>query len=112
MSIIVGEDILIVNETLTINGTTPSINYSTGALIVMGGVGIGENVNIAGISTLSNLVIGSGTTSYAFPTETGSEFQILSVNTSGNLIFTNPSVTTNNVIATNDFGIDNRLTKT
>lgn len=36
-----------------INGTTGSTSSSTGALIVAGGVGIGENLNIAGDVTIS-----------------------------------------------------------
>ena len=36
-----------------INGTTGSTSTSTGALIVAGGVGIGENLNIAGDVTIS-----------------------------------------------------------
>jgi len=36
-----------------INGTTGSTSSSTGALIVAGGVGIGENLNVAGDVTIS-----------------------------------------------------------
>lgn len=36
-----------------INGTTGSTSTSTGALIVAGGVGIGENLNVAGDVTIS-----------------------------------------------------------
>lgn len=44
---------LYLDGTAYINGTTGSTSSSTGALIVAGGVGIGENLNIAGDVTIS-----------------------------------------------------------
>jgi hypothetical protein len=116
MSITAGEEILIVDETLTINGTNPSISPSTGALVVTGGVGIGGDVYVSGDTTISGntnlegiLTIGTGTSSYQFPINKGNDGQLLTFNTnSGGLEFSNSNV----VNALEDFGTDNRLIKT
>lgn len=116
MSIVAGEEILIVNETLTIDGTATSTDNTSGALIVAGGVGIGGDTNIGGnvkVDGTTNLVdtltIGTGTTSYSFPTERSGTGTILSFSTTaGALEFSNLNV----LNAINNFGTDNRLLKT
>ena len=115
MSITAGEDILIVNDSLTVEATTVSNDKTSGALIVAGGVGIGGDTNIGGglnVEGTSNLqgsvTIGVGTTSYTFPAQRGVDGQLMSFSTtSGGLEFTNLNVL--NAIA--DFGTDDRLIK-
>lgn len=75
-------------ESAEIADTTQSTSTSTGALTVAGGVGIGKNLNVGGQLKLGD---------YTFPTSTGSEGQLLEVNGSGNLVFTNKrELATNN----------------
>jgi hypothetical protein len=95
MSIVAAEDILIVNELLQVVGTSSSVNSTTGALVVAGGVGIGENTNIGGNAIVSGtatfqdtLTMGVGATNYTFPTERGSTDQVLVHSSSGGLLFT------------------------
>jgi hypothetical protein len=115
MSITAGEDILIVYETLTVDGTTSSTDTSTGALTVAGGVGIGENANVGGDVVVEGtthiqqeLTIGTGTTSYVFPATRGTTGQILTFSTtSGELEFSNLNV----VNVPGNFGTDDRLIK-
>lgn len=88
------------NDTVNFNSTTESISNTTGALIVDGGVGIAKNLNIGGSIKVNNnstisgtllvnglFTLGTGTSAYSFPTEKGTDGQILSLNTSGALIF-------------------------
>ena len=115
MSITVSEDILIVNETLTIDGTAASSSTDTGALKVNGGVGIGGDINVGGdvkvvgATTIEDLLtIGVGASSYTFPAERGTNGQLLLFSTSsGSLEFTDLTL----LNASGTFGTDNRLIK-
>jgi hypothetical protein len=60
---------------ISINNYTGSTDTNTGALVVRGGVGIGENLNVFGAITGSNLQI------YGLPGSTSTINGILSVNT-------------------------------
>lgn len=104
---------------LLITSTVSSTNATSGALVVAGGVGIGENLNVGGDLVVEGLTclegelkIGSGTTSYTFPTEAGTDNQIMVLNTSGALVMEDQVNTADNVEAPTPFGTDNRLIRT
>ena len=97
MSITASEDILIVYDLLDIQSTIASTNNTTGAMVVSGGVGIGgdkhigNDIVVEGNTTFEDtLTIGTGTSSYDFPTQDGLEGQVLVYTTSGSLIFVSP----------------------
>jgi hypothetical protein len=55
---------------LTISGSTPSNSVNSGALRVVGGVGVGENMNVGGIITATNIYVGP------YPVSTASALSI------------------------------------
>jgi hypothetical protein len=95
---------------VVISSTSTSSDATTGALVVSGGLGVADNINVLGASNLvGQLTLGDGGTSYDFPTTKGLEGEILSI--SGNsLVF--GSGGSNSVTALTDFGTDNRMVKT
>ena len=113
MSITVSEDILIVDETLTIEGGNASSGTDSGALIVNGGIGVTGNVNIGnelsvnGTSSLQGQVtIGTGGTEYTLPTARGTTGQMFRFsNASGGVEFSNLNV----LNAQSAFGVADRL---
>lgn len=113
MSITVSEDILIIDETLTIEGGNVSNSTDSGALVVSGGIGISGSVNIGdelsvnGTSSLQGQVtIGSGGTEYTLPTSRGTTGQMFRFsNVSGGVEFSNLNVL-NSLSA---FGASDRL---
>lgn len=53
---------LIVDETLNVSGTTESVSSNSGALRVVGGVGIGKSLVVGGDTSLQNLKVFDGLT--------------------------------------------------
>ena len=91
MSITVSEDILLVI------GTNTSTDTVSGALIVSGGVGIAENINVGNDCNINNqLTLGIGGSSYSFPVTKGTDNQVLTLSTTGSLVFSDNSGTINN----------------
>jgi hypothetical protein len=83
---------VVTEETYFVN-TTSSTDSGTGALVVSGGVGISENLNVAGDTNFggdliveNTFTIGAGTTGYSFPVAEGDEGDIL-VMSGGELVF-------------------------
>lgn len=86
------------NKLLKSDGTSRNIQES--------GISISDTNDVSGINILS---LGSGTNSYSFPNSKGSAGQILTMSTTGSLVFESANVSTETVTSTNDFGTDNRL---
>jgi hypothetical protein len=115
MTIITSEDILIVNQTVTINGANTSISSTTGALVITnGGFAIGENINVennftceSNINLLNTLTIGFGSTSYFLPTVGGLSNDVLVFSTSNGLVF--ESIDLPNKVTSVSFGIADKL---
>lgn len=84
-------------------------SLGTGRDLEVTGITISDTNDISGINQLT---LGSGSSSYYFPTEVGLENQVLSVNSDGGLIFTSTSGNANAVIAPDTFGTDNRMLRT
>ena len=71
-------DSVTINQTLGISGTTVSTSASTGALVVTGGAGIGENLNIGGdLNVVGSITSGSGSFSFSSTSATVSSQQII-----------------------------------
>ena len=94
-------------QTITSSGnilaaaSTPSTNSSTGALVAVGGVGVGGNLNVSGISTLggnvyllSNLIVSGSTTTAANLSVSGVATIAGNAYIAGNLVL-NDGVSTN-----------------
>jgi hypothetical protein len=103
---------------LHLSSVTSSTNNTTGALTVSGGVGIAENLNVAGdvcidgtVKIQQTLTIGPDGQQYTLPNVTGAEHQLLFLSTGGALIFETPALTPTAVSAPINFGSDNRLVK-
>jgi hypothetical protein len=104
---------------LTVNSVVSSVSNTTGAIVVAGGVGIAENLNVGGdvcfdgdVKIINELTLGDPlTTGYTFPTVTGVAGQILSISTAGTLIFSSNGASPFAVVAPNVFGTDNRLVR-
>lgn len=89
------------NQSLHIYMTTPSTNTTTGALVLHGGIGVDENINIGGNinrvaitppATEATLTLGSGITlnhplSLAFPAVAGANGSLLKTDGAGTLSY-------------------------
>ena len=103
------------------SGTTSSSSIS-GALVVTGGLGISENINVGGSASdvkgtaAINNVFTTGVSGqqYSFPTAQGTLDQVVTVSTTtGELKFVTPIIdNSDDVIAPNPFGTDNLLIRT
>lgn len=80
-----------VSGTVNLSSTTNSTSTSTGALIVAGGVGIGNDLYTKNANVKNLLTIGSGGTSYNFPITKGTTNQVLTMGTGSGLIFSTVS---------------------
>ena len=78
-SVNVSNTATITSTQFSMSAATPSVDYSTGAVVIAGGVGIGGNLNVNGGITTSNLVVSGG--------------DLTNVNL-GNLTFSNTIVST------------------
>lgn len=72
------------------------------------GISIDDSNNVSGINVLT---LGTGTSTYTFPNETGSSGQILVMSTTGSLVFETANVSPNLVTSPNTFTSDNSLLK-
>ena len=71
-------DNVTINQTLGISGTTTSTSQSTGALVVTGGAGIGENLNVGGdLNVVGSITTGTGSFSFSSTSATVSSQQII-----------------------------------
>lgn len=69
---------------LTINNATSSTDKNTGCLVLAGGLGVEENINVGGTGNISGaLTLNSGADTYSFPTNRGNNLQVLTTNGSG-----------------------------
>lgn len=78
-SINIATNTIITSTQIAMDATTPSTDYSTGAVVVSGGVGIGGNLNVLGSVSTSNLIVNGG--------------DLTNVNI-GNITFSNTTIST------------------
>lgn len=97
---------------LTIPNTTSSNSVSSGAVIISGGIGVGENLNVGGISKVTNTTVSTAVTNGAFVVAGGVGISG-AINTGGILSVTNTtastSSTTGSFIAAGGVGIAQNL---